>query len=432
MKVIPYQQLNENLYYEQMDNGLSVYILPKPNFRKTYATFSTKYGSIDNHFQIEGKPEVKVPDGIAHFLEHKMFEEPEGDIFATFSTQGASANAFTSFDRTTYLFSATEQIKDNLATLINFVQNPYFTEENVEKEKGIIGQEINMYQDNPDWRVYFGLIEALYQVHPVHIDIAGTIESIAKITKDTLYQCYETFYHPSNMILFVVGGVNPEQIMELVRTNQAGKAFDPQGEILRHFDPEPNKVRNKEKVSKLSVSLPKCMIGFKETENVETGRTLLQKELETKIVLDMLFSPSSTLYQKLYDENLISDDFSHEYNCQPGYSFSAFGGDTRDPQQLVNTIKQEIDALQSSGLSASDYERYRKKRIGNYLRMLNSPEAIANEFTKYCFKDSDLFEILPVYESMTFQQIEARFRDHFNWDQMAVSIVTSPGTSSSE
>lgn len=245
MKQIPYPHLQETLYTEKMPGGLQVFILPKAGFKKTYATFTTRYGSVDNHFQVEGREEIRVPDGIAHFLEHKMFEEPTGDIFSNFANKGASANAFTSFDRTTYLFTATEHIEDNLTTLIDFVQHPYFTDENVEKEKGIIGQEIQMYRDNPDWRSYYGLIEAMYSKHPIRIDIAGTVESISKITKGTLYECYNTFYHPSNMILFVVGGINPESIMELIRSNQAAKTFEPQGMIRRYFEQEPYEIQEK-------------------------------------------------------------------------------------------------------------------------------------------------------------------------------------------
>ncbi|CDN45117.1 hypothetical protein BN871_GL_00190 [Paenibacillus sp. P22] len=267
MQKLSYPGVEETLYHEQLPNGLQVYVLPKEGFQKTYATFSTRYGSVDNHFGIGDGPLARVPDGIAHFLEHKMFEEPTGDIFATFASQGASANAFTSFDRTVYLFSATEQIEANLTTLINFVQNPYFTDQNVDKEKGIIAQEINMYSDNPDWRVYYGLIEALYQVHPVHIDIAGTVESIYKIDKEMLYRCYETFYHPSNMLLFIVGGVDAEQVFELVRSNQAAKTYEPLGEIKRFFEPEPQGVNTPRKAIQLQVSLPKCLFGFKEKTN---------------------------------------------------------------------------------------------------------------------------------------------------------------------
>jgi predicted Zn-dependent peptidase len=425
MDVINYEHLNEKLYAEQLSNGLKVYVLPKEGFQKTYATFSTRYGSVDNHFQANGKEEITVPDGIAHFLEHKMFEEPTGDVFAAFASQGASANAFTSFDRTAYLFSATEQIHANLTTLLNFVQNPYFTDENVEKEKGIIGQEITMYQDNPDWRSYFGLIEAMYYTHPIHIDIAGTIKSIAEISKETLYACYHTFYHPSNMMLFVVGGVDPEEVIQLVRDNQAAKDYTDQGEIRRIFDNEPLAVKEKLKETKLAVSLPKYLFGFKEAAPQVEGLALLRKELTMKVMLDILFSPSSTIYQTLYDENLISDSFGFEYNCDKDYAFSVIGGDTKDPEALLARIKQFIGRVIESGITEADFTRSRKKKIGGFLRLLNSPEGIANEFTKYQFKGSDLFAMLQVYEEMTLEDVNEQLRQHFNWEQMAASLVTS-------
>lgn len=426
MEAITYDRLQETLYHETMSNGLQVYVLPKPGFQKTYATFSTKYGSIDNHFKVEGEPEISVPDGIAHFLEHKMFEEPEGDIFTKFAMQGASANAFTSFDQTVYLFSATENIMANLETLVNFVQHPYFTDQNVEKEKGIIGQEIGMYGDNPDWRVYFGLIEALYAVHPVRIDIAGTVESIATITKETLYTCYNAFYHPSNMLLFVVGGVDPAAVFQMVRDNQAAKDYKPQGAIERLFDQEPTAVHQARKVSKLPVSLPKCLFGFKETQLGRSGEDLLRRDLTTKLAMDLLLGSSTKLYQKLYDMDLISDSFSYEYNSNPHYCFSAIGGDTKDPDQLLEVIKNEIEAVKSSGFRAEDFERAKNKKIGGYLRMLNYPENIAHEFTRYNFRGGDLFKVLPIYESLTLDDVNGRLREHIDWNQLAVSLVVSP------
>ncbi|QOT11450.1 insulinase family protein [Paenibacillus sp. JNUCC32] len=426
MESIHYDNLQETLYYEVMDNGLHVYVLPKPGFQKTYATFATKYGSVDNHFKVQGESETRVPDGIAHFLEHKMFEEPEGDIFAKFASNGASANAFTSFDQTVYLFSATENIHENLETLIDFVQNPYFTDQNVEKEKGIIGQEINMYQDNPDWRVYFGLIEAMYKVHPVHIDIAGTVESIGTITKEDLYTCYNAFYHPSNMLLFVVGGVDPEETMNLIRSNQARKSYDKQGSIERLFDPEPHGVEEKRRESRLAVSLPKCLFGFKEKQVGLSADEQLRRDLTTKLMMDLLFGSSTELYQKLYDEDLISDSFGHEYNSSPQYAFSAVGGDTKDPDQLLERIRTEVDKLKASGFQASDFERARKKKMGGYLRMLNSPENIAHEFTRYQFRGADFFNVLPVYESITLEDVNRRLQEHVDWNQLAVSIVVSP------
>ncbi|WP_336764904.1 EF-P 5-aminopentanol modification-associated protein YfmH [Paenibacillus sp. USHLN196] len=426
MESIRYEHLQETLYYEVMDNGLHVYILPKPGFQKTYATFATKYGSVDNHFQVEGQEEVKVPDGIAHFLEHKMFEEPTGDIFATFASHGASANAFTSFDQTVYLFSATEHVNENIQTLVDFVQNPYFTDQNVEKEKGIIGQEIDMYADNPDWRVYFGLIEAMYQKHPVHIDIAGTVESIRTITKEMLYECYNSFYHPSNMLLFVVGGVDPQEVIDMVRSNQKQKDYKPQGSIQCFFEQEPEQVGEARRESKLAVSLPKCLFGFKETDVGLTGEQLLRRDTTTQLMMDLLFGSSTRLFQKLYDEDLISDSFGHEYNSSPQYAFSAIGGDTKDPDQLLARIREEVDAIVEKGFESTDFERARKKKIGGYLRMLNSPENIAHEFTRQQFRGGDFFNMLPLYELITLEDVNLRLREHIRWDQLAVSLVVSP------
>lgn len=426
MEKLDYRKVEETLYREVLDNGLEVVVLPKEGFKKTYATFATKYGSIDNHFSVDDKAAIQVPDGIAHFLEHKMFEEPEGDIFATFAQQGASANAFTSFDRTVYLFSATDHIEENLTTLINFVQRPYFTEENVEKEKGIIAQEINMYNDNPDWRVYYGLYEAMYQKHPIAIDIAGTVESIYQIDKQALDLCYETFYHPSNMLLFIVGGVDAERMMQLIKDNQNAKSFTPVKEIKRYFEAEPAAIRQARKVKELPVSLPKCMVGFKEKSVEVSGDDLLQLEVASKLMLDIMFGSSSAFFQSLYDQGLIFDSFGHEYNCSENYAFSVIGGDTSDPEQLIEQITQYVKEVLQQGIDEQHFNRIKRKRIGSYLRMLNSPEAIAGEFTRYRFHNNDMFNILTHYEQCTLEHVLTRMKEHFDFEQFAVSIVQSP------
>ncbi len=236
MATLTYDTIREQVITETLPNGLKVMLVPKPNYTKTYAVFTTRYGSIDNHFQAEGGPEHHVTDGIAHFLEHKLFEEEWGDIFHTFAAQGASANAFTSHTRTAYLFSATDRIEENLTTLLDFVQRPHLTPENVEKEKGIIEQEIKMYDDMPFWRAYRHLLELLFHKSPVRIDIAGTVESITKIDRDALMTCYSTFYHPGNMLLAVVGEVDAQKLLPLIRANQAGKSFTPSAPIKRFFE----------------------------------------------------------------------------------------------------------------------------------------------------------------------------------------------------
>jgi len=423
METIDYPHLKETLYFEKLPNGLEVRILPKPGFQKTYAVFSTRYGSVDNHFQLSDGLEKRVPDGIAHFLEHKMFEEPEGDVFSRFADRGASANAFTSFDRTSYLFSATDHIEDNIETLLNFVQNPYFTDENVEKEKGIIGQEIQMYQDHPDWRVYYGLIESMYSQHPIHIDIAGTTESIAKIDKEMLYACHETFYHPGNMTFFIVGGVDPQKVITQIRSNQEKKTFTAYKTISRLFPSEPEEVQAKERITKLPVSLPKCLFGFKEKVSNLDPEAVLYRELTTKLLFDLLFSPSTHIYQTLYDENLITDQFGYEYQASTQYAFSMIGGETKDPQLLLARIRELIEPIMVSGLEQTAFDRCKKKRMGNYMRVLNSPEAIANEYTKYFFKDIDFFRFLSIYEKLTLTDVNQRMKDHIQWEQLAVSIV---------
>jgi len=425
MQETKFEQLNETLLHDTLPNGLSVYLLPKQGFSKTYAVFTTRYGSIDSHFRVAGGEEITVPDGIAHFLEHKMFEKKDRDVFQEFSKNGASYNAFTSFNRTAYLFSSTDNVEANLTTLLDFVQEPYFSEQSVEKEKGIIGQEIQMYDDNPDWKIYMNLLKSMYQEYPVRIEIAGTIESISKITKDTLYQCYETFYHPSNMTLFVVGSFEPEAIMRLITENQAKKQFSPPPKIERFFPEEPAKVKQSRSEIELSVGLPKCLIGFKEVQTGLTGDALLKRELTTKLLLDILFGTSSDLYQKLYEQELITESFDFDYSGETDYGYSIIGGDTPNPDQLIQTIQQELQSYKQAGINQEDFERSKRKKIGQFLRALNSVEFIANQFTSYKFNGIDLFSVVPMLEQITLEDVKQRMQDHFSFEQMAVSIVRS-------
>lgn len=408
MEKILFEQLQEQLYYEKLDNGLDVYILPKKGFNKTYATFTTKYGSIDNEFVPIGKRDfIKVPDGIAHFLEHKLFEKEDGDVFQNFSEQGASANAFTSFTRTAYLFSCTSNVEKNLETLLDFVQEPYFSEQTVEKEKGIIGQEITMYDDNPDWRLYFGLIECMYRDHPVKIDIAGTIESISHITKDLLYECYYTFYHPSNMLLFIVGQVDPDEMMKLVKENQQKKTFSPKEDIQRKYPDEITEANEKKKAIKMNVLTPKCLVGIKSLPNEkESGEEMLKKELSIHVLLELLFGKSSNNYEKLYNEGLIDDTFSYDFTQEKGFGFVMVGGDTKEPDRLEEVVKEMFLEGKKGAYKAEEVERVIKKKIGAFLRAMNSPEYIANQFTRYAFNGMNFFQIVPTLENITLKDIE--------------------------
>ncbi|MBC2172685.1 EF-P 5-aminopentanol modification-associated protein YfmH [Listeria booriae] len=402
-----FDQLKEAVYHETLDNGLQVYVLPKHGFSKTFAIFTTNYGSIDNEFVPLGQDALtRVPDGIAHFLEHKLFEKEDGDVFFKFGEKGAFTNAFTSFTRTAYLFSSTSNVEENLETLVDFVQEPYFTEETVEKEKGIIGQEIQMYDDDADFRVYFGAIENMYHHHPVKIDIAGTVESIADIDKDLLYLCYNTFYHPSNMILFIVGNVDPEQAIDQVRANQAKKTFAPAKPIKRHFPDEPKFVAVPKKTLKFPVQIAKNLVAIKEDIGLLRGKEAVQHEMTGDIMLELLFGTTSAAYLDLYDQGIIDDTFGFDYSLQDSFSFVLIGGDAKDPDLQESKIKETLENAIQTGFNEADLELIKRKKMGQFLRSLNSPEFIANQFSQYIFEEASLFDILPAIEAVTVADVE--------------------------
>lgn len=423
MQTIEFKQLDETLFYKKLPNGLDVYILPKKGFSKTFVTFTTKYGSIDRTFVPMGESEaITVPDGIAHFLEHKMFEKEDGDVFQQFSEAGASANAFTSFTRTAYLFSATDHIYKSTETLLNFVQEPYFTEQTVNKEKGIIGQEITMYDDQPDWRLYFGAIENMYHNHPVKIDIAGTIESIDKITAEHLYTCYNTFYHPSNMLLFVVGAIDPTEMMAFIEKNQSQKEFPEPTPIERHFEDEPKEVATKERELKMDVQKPKVYVGLKAKETDLSGEEMLKHELSVQIALECLFGRASNFYTEVYENGLIDETFAYDFSLEKGYGFALIGSDSNQPDQLANKIKDEINNAEKN-LTADKIERVKRKKIGFFLRALNSMEFIANQFTRYKFNEMNLFDAVPVIEKLTIDDVLKAFQSVQGESQQTVFKV---------
>ncbi|MGG2085047.1 EF-P 5-aminopentanol modification-associated protein YfmH [Lysinibacillus pakistanensis] len=432
MKTIEFKQLDETLYYEKLENGLDVYILPKKGFSKTFVTFTTKYGSVDRTFVPIGETKsITVPDGIAHFLEHKMFEKEDGDVFQKFSEFGASANAFTSFTRTAYLFSSTDNIYKSTETLLNFVQEPYFTEATVNKEKGIIGQEITMYDDQPDWRLYFGTIENMYHTHPVKIDIAGTIESIDGITADHLYTCYNTFYHPANMLLFVIGAVDPNEMIAFIRENQTNKEFPEPTPIQRFFDQEPVEVAIKERTLNMDVQKPKMYIGLKAKDTNLSGRDMLKHELSVQIALELIFGRTSSFYERVYDEGLIDETYAFDFTLEKGFGFAMIGSDTTEPATLEKAIKEELAKYDGKGqFEPTDLERVKRKKIGFFLRALNSIEFIANQFTRYSFNDMNLFDVVPVLEELTIEDLKKAFTSIQGESQQTVFKIlpTEKGT----
>lgn len=402
-----YETLKETLYYEKLANGLQVYLLPKAEYNKTFATFSTHYGSVDNTFVPLGESEmVTVPDGVAHFLEHKMFESPTGDVFQDFAKYGGSANAFTSHDVTTYLFSCTNELMANLELLLNFVQEPYFTPENVEKEKGIIGQEINMYEDNADWVIYQKTLEQLYPEHPVGIDIAGTIETISGITHETLYTCYNTFYHPNNMMMFVIGNFDVEVVSEFIRTNQAAKTFAPPTPIDRKIVHDTTQPMEKSLTLEMDVSMPKIMIGIKNQDVFNVApRQQLKNELAYDSMLDILFGTSSKNYDKMLADGIINDSFGYSQTNDPGVGYTLMSTDTENPDAFVAAIKAIITEFDPVSISADDVEYFKRKSMGQFIRSLNSVEFIANQFTRYAFNGMNIFEVIEIMNEINTDDI---------------------------
>ncbi|HBL5335541.1 TPA: insulinase family protein, partial [Clostridioides difficile] len=402
--------LKEEVYYEKLQNGLDVYFMPKRGFMKKYAILATNYGSNDLEFVPIGEDKkIRVNEGIAHFLEHKMFEQPDGgDAFDKFSKLGVNANAFTNFTMTAYLFSATENFYESLEHLIDYVQTPYFTDENVEKEKGIIAQEIKMYNDDPDWNVYFNCLKAMYVNYPARIDIAGTVDSIYKITKEELYKCYNTFYNPGNMALFVVGDLDVEKVIDVTKKSNNYKVDRLSKSIERFYPEEPESVKEKEVIEKFPISMPMFNIGFKDSNVGLKGKELLRKEIVTDILVGMLFKKGSKLYEDLYMQGLINENFGAGFSSQVDYAFSIIAGDSKEPKKVKEIILDYIEKSKKEGLSKEEFERTKKKKIGSFIKCFDSINFIGNSFISYVFKDINLLDYLDVIKDITFEEVEER------------------------
>jgi len=414
----------ETLYYKKHECGLDVFIMPRKDYSAGYAIFGTKYGSVDSEFVVPGETEVtKVPDGIAHYLEHKMFDQPDGsNVFDKFSELGGNANAFTSFNSTAYLFGAADNIEENLKVLLDYVQSPHFTEESVQKEQGIIGQEIKMYDDNGPWRVFFNLLGAMYHNHPVNKDIAGTVESISHITPELLYKCYNTFYNLSNMMIFVTGDINPTAIENCI--DSGIKNNNPFNEEIKKIYPdEPKSVCKKKVEQSLSVSMPLFMIGFKDTDTGYSGDKLLEKFIEVSIINKMLFGKGTDFYKDLADSGLINDNFSFDYTAQPDYGHVTIEGESADAELVYDKIISYVNKMKKDGLSEADYERTKKVIWGDYIRSYNDVENFAHAFLNSYMMDTMYTNFENVYKMITFEKITERFNNLFDTEKTSISII---------
>jgi len=423
MEKTHYQTINETLYHEKMPNGLHVYLLKKDGFSKTYGLFATNFGSVDTSFvPLNGSEMIKVPDGIAHFLEHKMFEMENGDASDQFSNLGASTNAFTSSNRTAYLFSTGSNEVECTELLLDFVQDIYLTNENVEKEKGIIEQEIKMYDDDPDWQNYFGAIQNLYHNHPFAIDIAGTVESVNSTTKEDLETCYHTFYHPSNMVLFVVGQINPDEMIEVIRNNQAKKTFSSPKPIQRLIVEEPDSVKTKETIQKMDVYMPKITMGIKVTDIPSEPKLRIKREMACQIILDYLFSKSSSLYNEWLNKEWINDTFGGYYIQERDYACLQFGGDTNHIQELKTALIELVKSLPNLNIPEDDFERLKRKMMGSYVMSFNSIENIANNFIRFYFEGFYSFDLIDTLNSLTYKDV-MKTRSIFDIDRSTFHII---------
>ena len=346
MKKTYYPTIKETVYHEKMSNGLNVYLMPKDGFTKTYGLFSTRFGSIDRSFVPLGETDlITVPDGVAHFLEHKMFDMEDGDASEKFAALGASSNAFTSHSRTAYLFNTAANVDECTELLLDFVQELNVTPESIEKEKGIINQEIGMYNDDPDWRGYFGAISNLYHNHPVRIDIAGTIESIAKIDKDLLYRCYNTFYNLNNMVIAVAGNFDVDKTLEIC--DELLKPSKDHG--LQVIVPdEPLTVHEKRNVQKLSCAIPLFNIGWKFP--AYSGKEQLEKYIVYNILMELCLGRTSDFYNRMYEDGLLNDAFNVGVFCGRGFFSVIADGESTDPDKVLSEIEKELFRLRKEGL----------------------------------------------------------------------------------
>ena len=418
IKEIKNELLNEKYYDIDHPSGLKILVMPKENYSSTYAIFATKYGSIDTMIQMKDGSFKEIPEGTAHFLEHKLFESEDLDAFERFAKTGASANAYTSFDRTGYLFSCSANFKKNLEILLDFVQNPYFTQATVEKEQGIIGQEIDMYKDVPDWEVMFNCLMNMYHNLPVRIDIAGTHESIAQISAETLYGCYDNFYNLHNMVLSVAGNVSVDEVIEV-----ADKMLKPvEGKMAqRKVIDEPKEVVSSYVEEKLSVATPQFMFGFK--ENRDTPERTAKEEVTMEILLDMISGQSSELYRRLFDGKLINNSFGFEYFTGFGYSCVFFAGESTEPKAVADEIVKEIKSFRENGFDKAAFDRTKKKLYGRMIMGMNDVDGIAINMAISYFAGEDIFTDFEIYKTVTLEDVEELFKNTLDENYSVLSVI---------
>ena len=421
MQVIENLKVKEKLYIEKLENGLTVMVVPKKGIQKKYIIWGTHYGSNESKFIVPGETEVTtVPDGVAHFLEHKMFEQESGvNSLDTLTALGVNANAYTTNDHTAYLFECTDNFYPAMDELMDYVQHPYFTDENVEKEKGIIGQEIMMYDDYPEWRVYLNTLEAMYHNNPVKLDITGTIETISHIDKDVLYKCYNTFYNPGNMAMVICGDFEPEAILEEVKKRLVPNKAN--GEIKRIYPDEPDSIVKENIVQNMEVSQSLYAIGIK--DKVVEQNEKVKRHIAIEVLFNEIIGKSSKLYKKLYDDGIVYSAPSIDYEFTDKYAHIIISGQSNSPEKVYELFKKEIENIKQNGLNKEDFERLKKKIYGLYVREYDDVADIARMFLADYFKGINSFDYLEEIDTVSYEYATQVFNELFEDNKTVLSIV---------
>ena len=424
MKIIESSRIKEKAYVEKLENGLTVIIIPKVNTNKKYIMWGTHFGSIDNHFIMpKTGEEVYIPDGVAHFLEHKLFEQENGkNSLDVLMALGIDANAYTTNDHTAYLFECSNKFYEGLDELMDYVQHPYFTDENVEKEKGIIAQEIKMYDDDPGWRMYINAMDCMYKNNPVKLDIAGTVESISKITPDVLYKCYNTFYNPSNMTMVVCGDFVPEDLLEEIKKRLVKK--EPQGEIKRIYPPKENKINKPYKEDEMEVSMPIFAIGYKDNEELKENReNIIKKHIAIEILLNIAIGKSSDLYKELYESGDLLAEPDLDYEFSDEYAHVLISGQSTNPKKIYEKVKETFEKYKQDGLDEEHFNRIQRKIYGDYVVEYNSVGDIARMFLSDKMKQINSFDYIEEYFQVTKEYTEDVLKNVFKTENMILSVV---------
>ena len=421
MQIIENSKVKEKLYMEKLENGLTVMIVPKKGIQKKYIIWGTNYGSNDSTFIVPGEEEItEVPKGVAHFLEHKLFEQENGkNSLDVLTTLGVSANAYTTNNHTAYLYECTDNFYEALDEFMDYVQHPYFTDENVEKEKGIIGQEISMYDDYPDWKVYLNALECMYHKNPVKLDITGTIETISKIDKDILYKCYNTFYNPSNMAMVISGDFEPEKLLEEIKKRLIDNKSN--GEIKRIFEEEPREIVKQKAEQNMEVSKPIYAIGIKDIPPEEKEK--VKKHISIEILLNLLIGTSSELYKNLYDMGNSYSAPSIEYEFDKTYAHILITGQSNNPEELFEMLKDKVREYIKNGINEQDAERTKKMIYGEYIKEYNDVTSIARMFLSDYFKGINSFDYLEEINTINVEYLNQVLKDVFNEKNMILSVV---------